>query len=316
MVNKEYSFTLGDYQKGKFEIPQKEFIYYINNNDFYCRWPNLSTKILKIDKIDCRKLSYERIKGLFFKKERELLIPEGIKIVFLGYKNKSFDSMALIKKIFNSVLNNSKSCYVVVLGKGDYEISNEIVKDIPENVRFLFANNVNTEFEKVRYLPVGRDFRSADIFTEVKPKFIKNRLCYCNYSLTTHKTRELLYNSIKNKDFIEFDHMGKFLKYDISRLEYYKKVSESKFIICPRGNGIDTFRLWDSLYLGAIPIVVEEAVFHKSLYELPILFLESYEDFAKLNKEFLEEQYVKMINKYYNYKKLMFSYWINEIENC
>lgn len=93
-------------------------------------------------------------------------------------------------------------------------------------------------------------------------------------------------------------------------------MSESKFTICPRGNGIDTFRLWDSLYLGAIPIVVKEAVFHQYLDDLPILFLDSYEDFAKLNREFLVENYQNMLRKKYNYNKLLLSYWINEIESC
>ena len=118
-----------------------------------------------------------------------------------------------------------------------------------------------------------------------------------------------------DKNFIGFEHMGKFLKYPISRSEYFTKVSKSKFNICPRGNGIDNFRLWDSIYLGAIPIVVKKTVFHDYLKDLPILFLDSYEEFENLNKEFLEETYQKMLKKKYNYKKLLFSYWINKIES-
>ncbi len=37
--------------------------------------------------------------------------------------------------------------------------------------------------------------------------------------------------------------------------QYIKLLSAHQFSACPRGNGIDTHRLWESLYLGVIPIV-------------------------------------------------------------
>lgn len=32
-------------------------------------------------------------------------------------------------------------------------------------------------------------------------------------------------------------------------VSYYKKVAEHKFVLSPRGNGLDTHRLWEALYL-------------------------------------------------------------------
>ena len=203
---------------------------------------------------------------------------------------------------------------IIVIGKGDYEITDEFADDIPDNIKFIYANNINTKNPKYRYLPMGRDFRSSSLFTQVKASYKKEYLCYCNFSINTHPQRKELFNSIKDKHFIDFEHMGKFLDYSISRRDYFNKVSKSKFTISPRGNGIDTFRLWDSIYLGAIPIVVKEAVFHEYLYDLPILFLDSYDDFINLNEDFLEETYHMMLKKKYNYEKLFFSYWIDMIE--
>ena len=37
--------------------------------------------------------------------------------------------------------------------------------------------------------------------------------------------------------------------------QYIKLLSAHQFSACPRGNGIDTHRLWESLYLGVVPIV-------------------------------------------------------------
>ena len=47
--------------------------------------------------------------------------------------------------------------------------------------------------------------------------------------------------------------------------------------------------MWDSMYLGTIPIVVREAEFHRELEDLPILFLDSYDAFSELTVDFLEQ---------------------------
>ena len=308
--------TLEDYQKGRFEISEDDFIYYINNKNFYSLWGNLIPPKSIFAKYSGPKEFFKNLIRLvsvkFFKNSNH----DKKNIYFLGHNHMSINSTEYIKEVLNSTYMISGEENVVVLGKGDYEITDDFSLDLPGNIRYIFANNINTNSSRYRFLPMGRDFRSSEYFSETDPSYIKERLCYCNYSVTTHNKRKLLYDSIRNKEFIEFDHMGKFLNYDISRLEFFNKVSKSKFTICPRGNGIDTFRLWDSLYLGAIPIVVKEAVFHQYLDDLPILFLDSYEDFAKLNIEFLEENYQNMLRKKYNYNKLLLSYWINEIEGC
>ena len=66
------------------------------------------------------------------------------------------------------------------------------------------------------------------------------------------------YNIIKTKDFITFEHMGKFLSYTLSYKDYMERLSQSKFVICPPGKGKDTFRFYDTIYSGAIPIVIRE----------------------------------------------------------
>ena len=90
-------------------------------------------------------------------------------------------------------------------------------------------------------------------------------------------------------------------------------MAASKFAICPRGKGIDTFRLWDCLYVGTIPIVVKEAVFHESIKNLPILFLDNYDDYANLTEDFLNETYQKFLEQQFDYRKLLLSFWLNQI---
>jgi hypothetical protein len=95
--------------------------------------------------------------------------------------------------------------------------------------------------------------------------------------------------------------------------KFYQNISISKFTICPRGCGIDTYRLWESLYLGSIPII-QRYDGHKEFEDLPILFLDSIDEYKNLTSEYLETVYIEMLNKNYNYDKLSLSYWMNRIK--
>jgi len=64
----------------------------------------------------------------------------------------------------------------------------------------------------------------------------------------THHSREIL----KEISYHQIFH------FELDRLaprNYYKLLAEFRYVLCPRGNGIDTHRLWETLYSGSIPIV-------------------------------------------------------------
>ena len=318
------NITLKEFQSGIFKIPVNEHIWYINNYPFYQKnwhyyliepWNfkiNIPNKVI----LDLLKKTYHygRIFLQFIKTSYlPYRIPNQNLVIFLGWKNKDFSGgLNELFSVFKRIKERQKK-YVVVIGKCYRGIDNNYIKDIPDNIKNIFANNVNVSHSKIVYLPLGRDFRSSHLFDQVNPEYEKKYLCYCNFSLNTHEIRQNVFDSIKIKNFIEFEHMGKFRQYSIERIDFYKKVSLSKFVICPRGKGIDTFRLWDCLYLGAIPIVVKEAAFHETMKDLPILFLDSYSDYAKLTEDFLNETYLKMLNKEFDYRKLFISFWLNKI---
>ena len=243
-------------------------------------------------------------------------IPDFSDRLFLGHFDRSIDHIEpALHRLFKKVAEMPQRQFEVILGKGDYSIDSATVDEMPENVSVFWANNVNTEHRKVRYLPMGRDFRNSEFIEEQAPGHEKTILCYCNFSLNTHPVRDQLFKSIKSKKFLTFEHMGNFLEYSISRREFLKRLSESKFAICPRGNAIDTFRLWDCLYLGTIPIVVREATFHNDLRDLPILFVDSVEEIAGLDERTLDQTYEEMLYRKFNYSKLKLDYWLPSLIN-
>jgi len=227
--------------------------------------------------------------------------------LFYGSTSNSVNSLEHLKKVID-VFSNFDSIRVV-LGKGDYEINKDFADLIPNNCRIL-GNNINVSDHRFEYLPMGRDFRSFYFSKHLKPEKKKQNLVYANFSTNTHPNRKELARRISGMKMIKMEHMGDFLKYNISREQFFKNLSESKFSICPRGNAIDTFRLWDSLYVGTIPVVIKEAVFHELLSDLPILFVDSYDDFLNLSNSHIEDIYEDMQSQHYNWDKLTLSNWL------
>ena len=95
-------------------------------------------------------------------------------------------------------------------------------------------------------------------------------------------------------------------------LSYYEDLARSKFSICPRGAGIDTYRMWDSISMGCVPIV-EKYEGYQQFEDLPVFYVDHWKDIEDLTPEFLEAKWTEMMEVDYNYDKLKMSYWQNKI---
>jgi hypothetical protein len=83
--------------------------------------------------------------------------------------------------------------------------------------------------------------------------------------------------------------------------------------VCPIGNGPDTHRLYETLYLGRIPIVFsfnEQAILYKSIYSLlPVVLLDNLEDLN--NENLLRAKLDDVASK--NLDMAKYSYWEERI---
>jgi len=245
--------------------------------------------------------------------------PSNARLLFYGSHTRSTDDLLTSVAFHRTLLQIRRKTgrYAMILGKGDYLLDETIEALLPPNLHRLWGNNLSAPGEKLRYFPMGRDFRSLAEIRATAPTPHKTMLCYVNYSLNTHPVRPMIFEAIKDKDFMLFEHMGNFLQYSKTRVDFMTRLAASKFAVCPRGNAIETFRMWDSLSLGAIPIVVKEAAFHDQLSDLPILFLDDAKDFGALTAAFLEETYQTFLDRPFNMEKLKLSYWLDRVyDDC
>ena len=76
---------------------------------------------------------------------------------------------------------------------------------------------------------------------------------------------------------------------------YLSNLNHSYFSICPEGNGIDTHRIWESLYLKTVPIVTKSIniEFYKNY---PILIIDDWNSFDL--KDITISLYNEIIKKY------------------
>lgn len=93
---------------------------------------------------------------------------------------------------------------------------------------------------------------------------------------------------------------------DVSREEFVTGLASHRFALCPPGNGIDTHRMWEALYVGTIPVVRKNPALD-FFRDLPILFVDRLEG---ISKRFLEEQETAMVAQEWNWDKLFTPWWI------
>jgi hypothetical protein len=96
---------------------------------------------------------------------------------------------------------------------------------------------------------------------------------------------------------------------------FFDKILDYEAIICPIGNGIDTHRLWETLYSNRIPIIIKVGDYKiYELYEkLPIIILEN--ENQLYDEKLLDIKINQIKNNQYDMSLLDMSHWGKIIKN-
>ena len=213
---------------------------------------------------------------------------------------------------------NGKSS-VIVVGHSDYEVNDNHLDALNSisngSLKYVFCVNGNSRSEQMVPLPLGITNDCADspihrvlgnleqmkLVSEMS--IVKTNKVYLNINPSTYEgERKRVLEIFKDMPYVTYEKPE--CSFD-GRKAYLKRIKEHDFVLCPRGNGIDTHRLWETLYMGSIPIVVYSDV-HKNLLDLPILFIKEWED---ITEEFLDRKLTEFDNKKWNMEKLDICYW-------
>jgi len=95
------------------------------------------------------------------------------------------------------------------------------------------------------------------------------------------------------------------------RLRYLRNCRTSGFVVCPEGTGVDTHRLWETLYMGGVPIVRSHPYLRPLISKLPVVQIRDWSELA--NVSMLEEQWHKIQQLQWDKSLLSYRYWANKI---
>lgn len=95
---------------------------------------------------------------------------------------------------------------------------------------------------------------------------------------------------------------------------FHKILTRSRVAFTPPGAGYDTYRLWESLYLGVMPIVEKRVGLDKAVYGLPVLVID---DWGELTPEMVKSAYVEALYRApdFEWHKLNQHWWYDFVMN-
>lgn len=230
-----------------------------------------------------------------------------------------------IESLITIAMNYKESTFTLVTHNSDYSVSQAMPLEIlnamhlfPKNLLW-HSTNVDVDHPNIRSIPIGlensewhKDINKVEVLTNIANIYRFNIPFYslnAIFNPATHPSRPAILEHFK-------DFKGGVVSASLNGINFEKYaavVANSFFTICPRGNGIDTHRMWESLVLGSIP-VIEDSINARFYKDWPVVIVK---DLTKVDFTYLENELKRLIDKGLDqsfFKKLEMPYWINKIK--
>lgn len=242
--------------------------------------------------------------SLIYKKNKLKIKSNSIVFCHTDYVEEFF---GLVRK--NSSINN----LILITSQSDKSVNKKLWNSKPKSISKWFAINSEVDNENLINIPLGlgnsfskKNINIGDLNNLNKSLFIKEDLTMLiNFNVNTNfDIRNQLVKNYKSKSWCNY-------KTNLSKNSYIETIKNSSFVLCPPGNGPDTHRIWESLYLGSIPVVQKHNCF-KGFEDLPILFVD---DLNSVSLDLLEQFMKNLKYNDINLKKIDINYWREQIFN-
>jgi len=178
-----------------------------------------------------------------------------------------------------SVIHSFQNDFILITHNSDENINtnNPIINILLSNSRITkwYAQNLSVYNNKIFPLPIGianKQWDHGNLLNLKNIDTIKTDNIFFNCSINTNvEKRKVCYEKLISKvPFID----------KLPQQDYYKTLGKYKFCICPEGNGSDTHRLWECLYLRCVPIVIRTLFIEilKNHTNIPLCIVDSWDD--------------------------------------
>jgi hypothetical protein len=222
--------------------------------------------------------------------------------------------------IFSFFVKVRKDCfntYTLITHNSDWSVGKALANmgvmpnEIPYNLRW-FTQNVDVEHPQIESIPIGLEnpeWHQKIQKTQKISYCMKHNakyyleLCVVQFNPSTNPRRQLIMDHFAQFDWCRTVPSINGTDFDV----YLENLNNSTFCVCPDGNGIDTHRLWEALYVGCIPIV-EDSINVRFYEELPIFICDDFTDITYDSLKYVKQKMMEKINDM-NMQMLSFDYW-------
>jgi len=207
--------------------------------------------------------------------------------------------------------------YTLISHMSDYPIDEVRFKKAPKSIVKWYAQNAVYEDDRLIPIPLGLEnhngtskgkFTNHEWFLKedgrLRGFYKAANTLYCNWN---SKTNQEVRNPIIDK--LNANGNKLVVESGLSFEDYCWNMAQHKWVVCPPGNGADTHRLWEALYIGCYPITLRSRIYKN--YNLPILQVD---DWSEVTPSLLDEFYWKWNGVPY-FEELRMSHWKKLIQN-
>ncbi len=210
---------------------------------------------------------------------------------------------------------NRQFKYILYIHNSDHSFTNDYKKLVDSDlIEKIYTQNIDTDLDtdldtdKITLLPIGmansmwKHGNLLELYSTMSQIYKINKVdsIYVNINPNTYPYRKNILDKIIEKGSLKLNTPKPYK-------EYLMELSKYRFCLCIRGNGIDTHRFWESLYLGVIPVIINNKTtkcsnFIRYLHKLNIPFYEIKIDdldtvCTKYTSEYFNESLYKNIIK-------------------
>ena len=251
-------------------------------------------------------------------------LPKNIKLMYLDNIDKNtlnnaksiFVYTHILDSFIQSVWPIISNNVIIMTHNSDHTINESHLQFLNEpKLISLFCQNASINHDKIVCLPIGI---ANSMWPHGNTKLIsdlskqnsssKEFKIMVNFRPDTYKPHrsdvlKIIFDNLKSH--------SRLVQTNSPTVLSLKNSQSSIFTACPRGNGPDTHRLWEALYMGSIPIV-DDIVNSRYFDDLPLIYVK---DWNKIDLKFLKKEFNKIKSKRFNYNKLKLSFWKSKLNS-
>ena len=229
-------------------------------------------------------------------------------------KGEKFDKNRAQFRLLGALFGELVERPVVILHNGDLLPQDDVMDWLIGSCHHVFSVNITEDRAGLTAIPVGIEnvYRHSNgkledfiAFRDGTRSEVRTELIFSSFNVANNRQiRGPLAEALTTSPF-HFDSRR------ISSAEHRSRTMRAKFVLSPPGNGIDCHRTWEAIYLGAVPVVLTGYISPDLIRGLPILAVNSFEDFLSRPQSDLSEEFDRI--REVGVEKAFMPFWVSEV---